>query len=188
MSFKNGPSDWKITSSKNVYDNRDFSVYEDTMDLGGVKRTYIRGVRRDYSAVVPFVSDNEILMIKRYRHLVDSMQLEIPLVSVNEGETPEQAAGRALQKIDYAASKVEYIGTYTLDYTMLEQKGHIFASYGLTKMEARKPKPDDTERMDVITISINDVKQYLSAGKISDASTIAALYRALDHHGGRQMR
>lgn len=187
MSFKNGPSDWKIESSKNVYDNQDLSVYEDTIDLGGVKRTYIRGVRRDYCAVVPFISSNNILLIKRYRHLTDSIQLEIPFVSVNQGEEPGQAAKRALaEKTGHTASEIASVGSYTLDYTMLEQKGHIFAAYSLQKIE--KKKSEDMERIDVITMPIEEVKRHLREGKITDASSIAALYRALDYDSKRLPR
>ena len=183
MSFQNGPDEWKMKSTKKVYDNYDLSVYEDTIDLGGQKKVYVRGVRRDYSTVVSFISDNEILLIKRYRHLVDSIQIEVPLDYIEEGESAEQTANRILEKkIGYVAKDLIPLGSYRLDYTMLEQTGHIFAAYGLMKVQKPKQKQESMESIELIAMSIKDVRRHLLDGKISDASSTVALYRALDYH------
>ena len=55
--FKNAPTGWKVNSTKNVYTNDLIELYEDT---------------------IPFVSANQILVIKSYRHIVDSVQIEAP--------------------------------------------------------------------------------------------------------------
>ena len=63
---------------KKVYSNYLLELYEDVLDLNGKEKTYLRGFRKDYSTVVPFVSKDEILVIESYRHLVDSTQIEVP--------------------------------------------------------------------------------------------------------------
>jgi hypothetical protein len=77
--FKNAPTAWKVNSTKNVYSNDLIELYEDTLELGvGAKKIYLRGLRRNYSTIVPFLSANQILAIKSYRHIVDSVQIEAP--------------------------------------------------------------------------------------------------------------
>ncbi len=126
----------KLESSRNVYDSSSYlTLYEDILDLGEGKnkKVYLRGIRPNYATVVPFVSDNEILAIKSFRHLVDSVQIEVPSCYLENAETPEQAVVRELEEeTGYKAKEVLYVGSYTLDYSMFEQKGHIFAAYGLT--------------------------------------------------------
>ena len=68
MQLENAPKGWKVNSTKNVYSNYLLKLYEDILDLNGKEKIYLRGVRKDYSTVVPFVSKNEILVIESYRH------------------------------------------------------------------------------------------------------------------------
>jgi 8-oxo-dGTP pyrophosphatase MutT (NUDIX family) len=98
------------------------------------KKIYLRGVRKDYSTVVPFVSKDEILVIESYRHFVDSAQIEVPSGYLDEGESPKEAAIRELkEETGYTAKYIIPIGHYTLDYSMFEQRGNLFVAYGLAK-------------------------------------------------------
>src|SRR5439155_22461353 len=110
-------------------------LYEDLLDLNGKEKIYLRGVRKDYATLVPFVSKDEILVIESYRHLVDSTQIEVPSGYIDEGESPKDAAIRELkEETGYAARDVISIGDYyALDYTMFEQRGNLFVAYGLAK-------------------------------------------------------
>src|ERR687898_163969 len=80
------------------------------------------------------IYSNEIIVIKNYRYLVDSIQIEVPAGYIDEGETPKEAAIRELmEETGYAAKDVISIGHYTLDYSMFEQKGNLFVAYGIVK-------------------------------------------------------
>src|SRR5215210_8414801 len=134
MQLDNAPKDWKLVSTTKVYSEYYIYLYEDILNIGGKEKTYVRGVRKDYSTIVPFVSDDEIMVIESYRHIVDSIQIEVPSGYIDEGETPKQAAIRELAKeTGYAAKDVVSIGHYTLDYSMFEQKGNLFVAYGIVK-------------------------------------------------------
>jgi hypothetical protein len=89
MQLENAPKGWKVNSTKKVYSNYLLELYEDVLDLNGKEKTYLRGVRKDYSTVVPFVSKDEILVIESYRHLADSTQIEVPSGYIDEGESPK---------------------------------------------------------------------------------------------------
>ena len=96
--LKNAPKGWKVNSEKKVYSSDLIELYEDSLNLSGTGKVYIRGIRKDYSTVVPFVSNKEILVIKSYRHLVDSVQIEVPSGYIDKGESPEEAAIRELRR------------------------------------------------------------------------------------------
>ena len=78
MQLNNAPKDWNLVSTTNVYSDYYIHLYEDILNISGKEKTYIRGVRKDYSTIVPFVSDDEILVIESYRHIVNSIQIEVP--------------------------------------------------------------------------------------------------------------
>jgi ADP-ribose pyrophosphatase len=188
--MKNAPEGWKLLSSKKVYGGsgsshyrRYLTVYEDKLDLAGKKKTYIRGRRLDYSTIVPFSDDGKsILFIKSYRHIVDSYQLEVPSGYIEKGEAPLQAAKRELEEeTGYIAKSVVRVGLYTLDYSMFEQVGNIFAAYGLENSGTMNL--GSMEKISQVSfIPIGDVKSLLMDGKILNAASIVALYRALDYH------
>ncbi|MDQ4073498.1 MAG: NUDIX hydrolase, partial [Thermoproteota archaeon] len=124
MLLNNAPKQWKIISTKKAYSSFFIDLYEDTLDIDGKNKIYIRGIRKDYSTIVPFMSNDEILAIKSYRYLVDSFQIEVPSGYIDEGESAQQAALRELkEETGYSARKLIPIGTYTTDYSMFKQKG-----------------------------------------------------------------
>jgi ADP-ribose pyrophosphatase len=181
----NAPADWKILSSKKKYRSHYLTVYEDTMDLAGRKKLYIHADRIDYSTIVPFADDGSILTIKSYRHLVDSYQIEAPSGYIDPGETPRQAAIRELaEETGYTAKRVVKVGLYTLDYTLFRQRGHVFAAYGLEKTGTQK-----LSRMEKISkiefLKQKKVEELLLSGKILNAASIVALYRAIHYHKTR---
>ncbi len=180
--FKNAPQGWQLKSTKKVYDNYYLAVYEDMLDLAGKEKKYIRAKRRDYSTIVPFSADGRILTIKSYRHLVDSYQVEVPSGYIDKGETPEGAAVRELEEeTGYAAQNMVPVGSYTLDYSMFIQTGHIFAAYGLEKKgQQRLGNMEKISEMEFL--SVQQIKDLLLEGKILNAASIVALYRAIEYN------
>jgi ADP-ribose pyrophosphatase len=179
--LKNAPIGWKVNSVKKAYSGELIEIYEDTLDLEGKEKIYIRGIRKDYSTIVPFVSKDEILVIKSYRHLVDSIQIEVPSGYIDEGETPKEAAIRELrEETGYTAKDMISIGHYTLDYSMFEQKGNLFVAYGMVKEGLQSL--GIMEKIDIQIITIKEIKNLLFEGKVLNAASIIALYRALHFH------
>jgi 8-oxo-dGTP pyrophosphatase MutT (NUDIX family) len=179
--LNNAPKEWRIISSKNVYDNYFINLYEDTLGINGKEKIYVRGIRKDYSTVVPFISSDEILIIKSYRHIVDSVKIEVPSGYIDEGESAKQAAIRELaEETGYSAEDVISIGSYTLDYSMFEQKGNLFIAYGLSKEQEQSLGM--MEKIETETMKVKEIEKLLLEGKISNAASIVALYRAIAYH------
>lgn len=182
--MKNAPEGWKVLSSRQVYDNRYLSVYEEELDLAGKrKKTYIRCRRLDYSTIVPFSDDGRsILTIESYRHIVDSYQVEVPAGYIEKGETPVAAARRELEEeTGYVAKRMVHVGSYTLDYSMFEQTGNVFAAYGLENT-GRQNLGSMEKISQVRFVPLRQVKKMLLEGRILNAASIVALYRAIQYH------
>ena len=171
-----------MDSTKNVYVNDLIELYEDTLKLGARgNKVFVRGIRRNYSTIVPFISRSQILAIKSYRHIVDSIQIEVPSGYIENGESPQYAATRELrEETGYAAKRMVSIGSYTLDYSMFEQRGYIFVAYDLIR-EAEQSL-GNMEKIELTILTINEMRRLLSDGKIINAASIVALYKAIDYH------
>lgn len=175
------PSDWKFESSRKIYSNKYIELYEDVLDIRNKKKIYTRAKRKDYSTIVPFVSNNEILVIKSYRHMVSSYQIEAPSGYIDSGETPVEAANRELkEETGYRANNIISLGSYTLDYTMFEQTGNLFVGYDL--VDEKKQQLGMMEIIDTMILTIDEIKKLLFEGKILNASSIVAFYKSIDFH------
>jgi 8-oxo-dGTP pyrophosphatase MutT (NUDIX family) len=127
------------------------------------------------------VSNNEILVIKSYRHLVNSYQIEAPSGYIDAGETAFEAARRELkEETGYKANNIISLGSYTLDYTMFEQTGNLFVGYDL--VIERKQELGMMEIIEPTILTIDEIKHLLFDGKILNASSIVAFYKSLDYH------
>ncbi len=175
------PDGWKIESTRHIHSNRFIELYEDVINIKGRQKVYTRARRKDYSTIVPFISNDEILVIKSYRHLVNSIQIEAPSGYIEDGEDPQEAAVRELrEETGYRANRIFSVGSYTLDYTMFEQKGYLFIAYDLVK--EGNQKLGTMELIETTILTIKEIMQLLSDGKILNAASIVAFYRTIDFH------
>jgi ADP-ribose pyrophosphatase len=60
------------------------------------EKTYFAVVPPDYVSVVAVTTGNEIVLVRRYRPVVEQYTLELPSGHVEDGQTPEDAARREL--------------------------------------------------------------------------------------------
>lgn len=180
--LKNSPNNsWRILRSKKVYSNEYIQLFEDLLNINETNKVYIRGKRKNYSTVVPFLSEREVLVIRSYRHLVDSIQFEIPSGYIEEGESPIDAAQREFnEETGYVTNNMVFVGEYTLDYSMFEQKGFIYAAYDLVKKN--KQNLGLMESIKIESLTIEELKNMLFKGQILNAASIVALYKSFDFH------
>jgi ADP-ribose pyrophosphatase len=175
------PKGWKIESSKHVHSNNFIQVYEDVINIGGTEKIYTRVKRKNYSTVVPFISKDQILVIKSYRHLINSIQIEVPSGYIEPGEEPKEAALRELrEETGYKANKIIGIGSYTLDYTIFDQKGYLFVAYDLEYEGLQQL--GTMELIEPAYMTVKEVLKLLSEGKILNASSIVVFYKAINYH------
>ena len=120
--------------------------------------------------------------------LVDSYQLEVPSGYVEEEETPRQAAARELEEeTGYIAKRMVRVGSYTLDYSMFVQTGHVFAAYGLEKKgRLQLGKMEKIARTEFTPAE--KIRRMLLKGTILNAANIVALYRAMHYNENRKSR
>ena len=76
------------------------------------------------------------------------------------------------------------VGSYTLDYSMFVQTGHVFAAYGLEK-KGRLQLGNMEKIVRTEFTPAEKIRQMLLEGKITNAASIVALYRALHHRSGQ---
>ena len=82
-------------ATERVYDGKLLRVDRDRVLLPGGRETVLEIVRHPgASAVVPFVTDEEILLVRQFRYAAGGFILEAPAGKLDPGEEPETCARR----------------------------------------------------------------------------------------------
>lgn len=125
--------------------------------------------RRQFVVVVPFISNNEIVMMKQYVSRTNSFNLELPSDRLQQSESPNEASKRILMQIGFEAKEIHIIREYEV-YDAAVQKGSIFSAYGNISIDSK----------DLVKLSLREVEKMLLRNEVAAASSIIALYHILN--------
>lgn len=123
--------------------------------------------------ILPLLEDGRVVMIRQLRHAVDQTLLELPAGTLEADEQPMDCAVRELEEeTGYRAAAIEPLTTFYTSPGVLSETMYAFVARGLTHVGQRL---DETERIDVECMTLDDVAHLLRGGKLRDGKTIAAL-------------
>ena len=131
------------------------------------------------SAVVPFVSDEDILLIRQYRHAAGGTIYEVPAGKLDAGEAPEVCAARELEEeAGKRAGRLEKLGAIWTTPGFTDERIHLFAAYQLETVPQRL---ESDEVIELIEMPLRAALDLVWSGELSDAKSALALV-----HAGRQ--
>ena len=125
------------------------------------------------SAIIPFLSDKEILMVRQYRYALGRETLEIPAGKLDPGESPDQCVRRELlEETGYEAGKIEWVYTYAPALGYSNELIHIYAGRQLRKADT---VIDTREIASVEKIALEKLKAMIKERLILDGKTLLGL-------------
>jgi ADP-ribose pyrophosphatase len=128
------------------------------------------------AAVVPFVSDERILLLRQYRVAAGGSIWEVPAGKLDPDETPEACVARELEEeTGYRAGRIVRTGEILTSPGFTDERIHLFSAYDLLPgVEAR----GDGEVIEVHEVPLREALAMVHRGEIVDAKSIVALYHA----------
>ncbi|MDR1418565.1 MAG: NUDIX hydrolase [Endomicrobium sp.] len=125
------------------------------------------------SAVLPFVDDVNIVLVKQFRYVINQETYEIPAGKIDIGETPLDCALRELQEeTGYQAKKIKKMLSFYPSTAFSTELLHIFIASDLHKGAI---KPDEDEFVETEIFSFQNTLEMVKSGKIIDGKTIIAI-------------
>lgn len=126
--------------------------------------------------------NNEVLMVKQYRHPIGETILELPGGFIDAGETPETSISRELlEETGYAFDSFHYLGKIAANPGILSNFTHMFLAKGGKKVSSQIL--DANEEIEIFSIPLNEVRDMLLRNEIVQAMHVVCLYygfRVLD--------
>ena len=125
------------------------------------------------AAIVPFVSDNEIIMVRQYRYALRRETLEIPAGKLDKGESPEECIKRELmEETGFEANSVKRLCTYAPAIGYSNELIHLYVGRDLKKLGK---EIDSNEISSLETLTLEEVLGMIRNHEIIDGKTIIAL-------------
>jgi 8-oxo-dGTP pyrophosphatase MutT (NUDIX family) len=129
-------------------------------------------------AMVPLTADNEVVMVRQYRHPVGRYELEIPagLLDV-EGEREEDAAQRELaEEIGMTAGTLREVLCFHNSSGWSDEATTVFVATGLRPAQAGDFAAEAEEAdMSIHHVPLDDAVAAVHRGEIRDAKTVIGL-------------
>jgi ADP-ribose pyrophosphatase len=129
------------------------------------------------AAVVPFVNEHEILLIRQYRWATGGWIYEIPAGKLRPGENPQNCAARELiEEVGQRAGKLESLGSIWTVPGFSDERIHLFVASDLTAVP-KAHEPD--EMIEVLRMPFRDVLEMALQGELCDSKSLSALLRVV---------
>jgi len=170
---RNAKMEQKIQSLASL-GTKNFMVYLDEVSLrNGRISKRIRIDHPQAAAIVPFVSDNEIIMVRQYRYALERETLEIPAGKIDRGESPEECIKRELvEETGFEVQSIEWLYTYAPAIGYSNELIYLYVGRDLKKLEK---DIDENEISSIEIFTLKEVLGMIRDHKILDSKTIISL-------------
>ena len=160
-----------------AYRGRSISVFAEEVELSNGRRITLDIVRHPgAAAVVPFVSEDEVLLIRQFRHATGGTIFEVPAGKLDGGEDPEACAARELEEeAGQRAGRLERLGEIWTTPGFTDERIHLFAAFELEPVAQRL---EADEVIEVVRVRFDRALEMIWTGELRDAKSALALLHA----------
>jgi ADP-ribose pyrophosphatase len=176
---------WKTLSTQYLFNDRWFKVRKDVCETpsGVIVDPYYVYEFPTWVGAVPVTEEGKIIMVRQYRHALGEVCIEIPGGCVDDTDANLQAAiARELkEETGYEFSEYKYLGRISANPSTNSNLLHMFLAKGGKKTGAQQL--DFNEEMEVMELSVEEVKGLLRENKIIQAMHVTCLMYAFREMG-----
>lgn len=176
---------WKTLSSEYIFNDRWFKVRKEKCETpeGIIVDPYYVYDFPTWVGALPVTEDGKLVMVRQYRHALGETILEIPggCVDDTDKDFEEAVARELLEETGYIFSSYEYLGRISPNPSTNSNLLHMFLAKGGQKVASQKL--DENEVMEVILLSVDELKQLLRENKIIQSMHVSCILYGLDKLG-----
>ena len=167
----------KVNNRTIVYHGKIFELIRENITLENGTTTDVEFIEHPgAAAIIPFLDDNRIVLLKQYRHALKKVIWEIPAGTLDPQEEIISCAKRELiEETGYSASGWQKLGAITPVPGYSDERIHIYLA---TELQPAEQHLDEDEVIQVQEVEFNKALEMIGIGKIQDAKSIAGLFMA----------
>jgi len=169
-------SDAEQLDSEKVFKGKVFSIDRDRVKMPNGRTVTVDVVRHAQSVVlVPVPEPGKVILVRQYRYAVNAFLWELPAGSVDEGESPEEAARREChEEIGLVPATIVRLGAMYPTPGYCDEEMVFFRLSGLETTD-EKAAQDEDEDIEVKVFELRDARDMVRSGEIQDMKTLVGL-------------
>jgi ADP-ribose pyrophosphatase len=167
----------RLLTRKTVYPGRTVHLDLERVELpNGATHEFEIVHHPGAACVVPFVTRDDVLLLRQFRHAAGRWLVEAPAGKLDPGEPPESCARRELEEeTGHVAGRLTSLGFIHVSPGFCDEVIHLFAAEDLAPGRACV---EESECLELLRVPFAEALDMAHDGRITDAKTIAALARA----------
>lgn len=172
--------DWKVLDSKYISHHIYFTARRDRCEKpdGKIVDAYFVVEMPPSVCVLPLTENNEVVMVRQYRHPIGQSILEIPGGFMDAEETPAEAAKRELlEETGYRFEEVTYLGKVAANPGVLENFTHMFVATGGRKVQEQQL--DANEDIEIVLMPVSELLNMVRYNAIVQSLHTNCIFYAL---------
>jgi uncharacterized protein len=132
--------------------------------------------------VVAVTGDDELLLVRQYRHPVRDWTVEVPAGSLHDGETPLDAARRELaEETGGTAREWRHLTTFYSSSAHISLRSDAFLALGV---ELGPAAPDEDEDVELVRMPVAEALERARGGGFAEGQTALAILLAAPYLNG----
>lgn len=166
----------EVIDRERVFEGKVFAVERERVKLPHGPTVTMDIVRHTKSAVIlPAPEPGHIILIRQYRHAVKRWLWEAPAGSVDDGESPEEAAKREChEEIGQVPDTVVRLAALYPTPGYCDEEMIFFRVSGLAEPK-EAATVDEDEHIEAKTFTLREARDMVRSGEIVDMKTIVGL-------------
>ena len=167
----------KINDRITIYRGKVFTLVRENVTLENGTTTDVEFIEHPgATAIIPFLDDTRIVLLKQYRHALKKYIWEIPAGTLDPQEEIIGCAKRELiEETGYSANRWQKLGEITPVPGYSDERIHIFLA---TELQPAEQHLDEDEVIQVQEVDFLKAFEMIGNGEIQDAKSIAGLFMA----------
>jgi ADP-ribose pyrophosphatase len=166
----------RTINSNKIFTGKVISLQVDEVELPNGKTSKREIIKHPGAvAILPVTKDGKIILVEQYRKALERVIVEIPAGKLEAGEKPEDCAYRELEEeTGYSCDNLEWLISFYTSPGFADEIVHLYLATGLNK-NVNPALLDEDEFVNIIELSLEEAKQFISEQKIYDAKTAYAI-------------
>lgn len=171
---------WTVESSRIIHADRWISLKADRVRTGKgvVLDPYYVLSYSDWTCVVAITPDEQVVLVRQYRHGTQQVVLELPSGHVDPADpTPAHGGARELlEETGYGSDDVVYLGAYAANPARQSNYMHVVLVRNAVRL--CEPALEAGEELEMEMMSLEDAVAAALDGRMSQSMHVAALFLA----------